>query len=496
MLGSLLALSVASVPGQLTIVGPADPVEIEAGQTVLVEVKARVARPDVVAIPPVRAVIVRPTGVRSGRNAKVLSWIEVVKVSRRFVTARVPVTGLTPGRTTVAFGLEIRERGAVDPVGVKPVSLTVKVIAPTTTAAEIEPWVEAFTRADGAAKDAHRKISKTLRRKIPIDRLSPYPREAVEDRDLAPLARFYGQRLRALAAQRALRAAADADDAALARKATLAIGSITPPVGEDYDTTALQRLTNAKAIAAITRAIDDLRVQRAHAFADALLSSGRLDLWELAEVLALRGFVMLVRGEDNRAERELGRAYCVRADLEPAVKRPWFVEAARAAKTANACTRPLAVDRVVATHVVKDDTPALEVIATFGPDPHHLVAKANIQLWGYDGALDTSLTVPALHAKIPRAEARLTGSVPTGDGYALIKVFLLDANGTELVATGDPDPLAVPVVAGEGSGGPLPWWVWAIAGGVVVAGAATAGVVALSRSGDVERVIGPVDVRF
>lgn len=492
MLASLLALALAAPP-EIAIVAPDAPLEIEVGQTVLVEVKSRVARPDVVAIPPVQSVVIRPLAPRAGREAELLPWIEVVKVSRRFVTARVPLVGLRPGATTATLGLEIRERGAVDPVAVQPVAVKVRVTEAQTSAEAIDAWRALFEREDASAREAHGALRRT---RVDVERLTPYPAKEVPEAELAPLARFYRHRLRATAARRALRAAADVADPELAKKATLALGAIAPLPGDDYDVSVVKRLANEKAIDATAIAIDDLKIRQAHAYADFLLASGRLDLNELARVLALRGFVMLARGDDKRAERDLGRAYCIRADLAPKVKRPMFLEAAKAARTANSCDAPLAVDRVLATRVVKDDRPALEVVATFGPDPHRLVAKANIQLCNYEGALDTSLEVPAIHVGAPRVEARLYGSDQSGDGYALLKVFLLDANGTELAAAGDPDPLAVPVVAGEGTGGPIPWWVWAVAGGVVVAGAATVGVVALARSGDVDRVIGPVDIRF
>lgn len=493
MLAPLLALMLGA-PLEPVVVAPDVPIDLEVGETVLVEVKCRVERPDVVAIPPVESVVVRPVGARTGRESEILPWVEVVKVDRRFVIARVPFVGLRPGTVNAIVGLEIHERGAVDPVAVQPVSVKLTVKPATTSPDAIAAARNRFEEENEAAAKIHATLAKS-KAWVEPDRLTPYPTREIPDAEVTPLARFYRHRLRAGAALRALRAAADVEDADLAKQATRALGAIAPMPGPGDDVSVVKRLANEKAIDATAVAIDDLEIRQAHAYADFLLDSGRLNLPELARVLALRGFVMLARGEDKRAERDLGRAFCIRGDLAPKVKRAWFVEEAKRVRDANACDRPLAVDRVVATAVVKDERPALEVVATFGPDPHRLVAKANVQLWTYEGALDTSLEVPAIHVGAPRIEARLFGS-GHGDGHALIKVFLLDANGTELASTGDPDPLAVPVVAGEGTGGPIPWWVWAVAGGVVVAGAATVGVVALTRSGGVDRVIGPVDIRF
>ena len=53
VIAALLALTLASPAGKLEVVTPNAPVTLGVGQTALVQVKLRVTRPKVVAIPPI-----------------------------------------------------------------------------------------------------------------------------------------------------------------------------------------------------------------------------------------------------------------------------------------------------------------------------------------------------------------------------------------------------------------------------------------------------------
>ena len=78
-----------------------------------------------------------------------------------------------------------------------------------------------------------------------------------------------------------------------------------------------------------------------------------------------------------------------------------------------------------------------------------------------------------------------------------VRVLLRDANGVVVASLGDPNPVAVTI-----EGPPvdkwsfdIPWWVWAIAGGAVVAGGTTAAIVLLPDR-ETRYALGPADVTF
>lgn len=483
----LLGVAQTSLP-----VVPVDrPIVLGVGETALAEARIPVRRHRLATVPAPSEITARPRAPSRGEAAELSPWIEVVRADARTVTIRVPIFGVRAGRASLRFGVEVHERGSDDPVALRPIVLNITVQPRAATAAAIDEQVAAWRHHDRAARAAHGALGPLSKTLDPNVLVAAPPSATVDDDETKPLAEFLGHRLRATAARRALRAYADDSDPALAQRAIVAVGSLR---SNAVDTKIIDRVANAEAIALIAEAVDDLEIDAAMGYADALLASERLDPRELATVIALRGLAQLARGEEERARRALGRAFCLVRDLEVDVKRPWFVEAIAAAKDDERCPRALAVQKVVATRVDGDDGPRLEVVATFGPDPYQLVTKGKIQLWTYEGSLATSMSATALHVAEPRIEASLGGIDAERDGYVLMKIFLEEANGIEVASLGDPDPLAVPVVGDQGF--EVPWWIWAVAGGAVVAAGATVGVVALSRGGEIDRRIGPVDVRF
>ncbi len=298
-------------------------------------------------------------------------------------------------------------------------------------------------------------------------------------------------RLRAEVELDRLRAAVDAADPAVSDAALLALGSVSKGPGPAH-LKAASGETIGRSLELAASALSAGRLDEAEAYLDKLRANGRLDRLELAQVLALLGALDTTRGRAPEAEKNYGRALCIDPQLDPHFFRALHSASFETAKRApNACTAPVSVESVSASRV---DGKTIFVRAKYTRDPHQLIGGGDIEIIGSGGGVQRGSNVRASDGAL---EATIEGGAEnqTYENQLLVRVLLRDLSGVVVASFGDPDPLAIPL---EGSGGPgldIPWWVWAIAGGVVAAAGATTAIV-LATDRDVSYGIGPISAEF
>ncbi len=264
------------------------------------------------------------------------------------------------------------------------------------------------------------------------------------------------------------------------------------PSAERFDTRIFDAMTIGAALEAARQALDGLQVDRAEAIAHSLLQAGRLNANELAQVLLLRGLLAKGRG-DTLAARFWAQSACIDPTLPLDLRRPFWSHLLEVARRSRPCSQPLTV-RAVKARQIRNNGQWLQVDAEFGPDPGGLVSMAEVQLWGFGGAMYGSERISA--PKEGRVQVHFVddNQLQNSTGHILITVLLRHESGVTVASLGEPDARSVPVEPPSAGIVDVPWWIWALAGGVLVVGAATT--LALTRDGDIQRGLGPTEIRF
>lgn len=489
---------------------PSAPVlRIPRGQTGFIEVEVTLLRP------PKGRVDARLTDQKQDRGVAFASWAEVTepaekgrtKISVLYAIRVAPAT--EEGRyeisaTLGAFDLaasKAPDRGPNALLGRKSLEHTVEVIGPAFDLAAVELDRRAYAHHQGLAIEAHGKLG-SLRDQFALDRVDPAP--APERRSEAEAERvrtFLHHRLRADVALERLRAAASrSPDVEIATAALRALGSSSRRLsGPAARASTIEGKTTAEALASIAALIEALRLDEAEATLGKLRNGGKLSKDELSRTLVMLGGVNAARGRDADARRFFGQALCIDPKLVPAFRHALMLgrfEEAR--RTPGACARPTSIDGVTAYHAPLDHGVGFLVRASFGPDPEHLVAGGDIELWGTGGGRYKAEKVRADPGTGGRLEARFTdpGGLENYAGDLLVKVLLRDVSGVVVATFGEPDPTPVALGRLEGAGEPLlPLWAWLVLGGVAVAGAVSALVIVRSNR-ETKQGLGPFSVEF
>jgi hypothetical protein len=440
----------------------------------------------------------------SAKDARILPFAEIADVDAAGSTARVAYAIQVPhdageegGRLSAA--IEIFEPGTPSPIGRETVEAAIEIAkdGPPATLEAIEADRRAFSEHQDAALAAHDKL-RALQADLQVEKLAPPPSiEKVAAKDLPNLISFFRHRLAADVARERIRTLADAPDPKIREAAVLAIGALTKkPLGAAAKASVTEGERIGRSIEMAESALDDLRIDEAEGILNRLRHGGKLEKEELARCLLLFGGVSTARGRNAEATASFGRALCIDPTIrtpaafrrEPMARR--FEEAKHDAKR---CMRPIAIDPPTA----KRTPEGARIHATFGPDPHQLAGGADLEIWGSGGALGKSQRVVIPEDGPREIEATLTETkdLETYAGQLLIKIYLRDVSGVAVASLGDPDPVAVSLGEGSGGGLDLPWWAWAVAGSVVVAGAVTAGAIVLGKH-ETKQGIGPISAEF
>jgi hypothetical protein len=373
---------------------------------------------------------------------------------------------------------------------------SVRVVPPRTPVAELQLLAAAFQRHQAVAVRAGRGLG-PLESKLRFDRVEVPALPGLTRAEELSLTAFVGARLRADAAERRLRAAARVPDGVIARAALEALAGLAPPVPpppapRPSDVKPDARQARARADDALAR-FDRLELRGVDgALWRARMTTG-LDREALAKVLVRLGALALLRGDLGGQELLLQGA-C----LDPsALERLEPAALADLTRTAAArCTRPLALHSTSAVPVDTDDGPGVRVRVLVGPDPGHALDGAKLELLGPAEGVVAARDVVAERGDLTGFAAIFAArELPQTEGAPVrlrARLRARDVAGNTLLALDAVD--ATVSAEGEDLTSGLPWWLW-VAGGALVAGAATSVILGV-RGGGATPTIGPVDVRF
>jgi hypothetical protein len=477
---------------------PSIPVtRIPRGDAVVLDAEVNLSRP---AQKPLFARIVE---VRNAREVRVLPFAEITtsNESSVHVAYAIAASHAASEGGHVFATLEIQEiGGGKAPLSRLPIEQVVEIRGQglPATVEQIESDKRAFLDSQEVASGAYEKL-RALQDDLRLDRLDPPPAlDRMNEKDLPSLIAFFHHRMRAEIAREHLRTLADAADPKIKEAAVLAIGALTKkPTGVLAKGAGIEGERIERAFQIAESALDDLRIDEAEGELNKLRNGGKLEKPELARALVLLGGIAAVRAKAPAAAESFGGAFCIVEKIDPpqALRRePMMKRFVAAKQDPKRCTRLLSVDAPIATRVGD----GVHVKASFGPDPFRLGAGGDIEIWGVGGALAKSahVRVPDSGEREIEADFIETRELENYAGQLLLKVYVRDVSGVVIASAGDPDLLAVSYAEPPGGAGiDIPWWVWALAGGVAAAGAVTAGVVVLSNR-QTKQGIGPVSAEF
>lgn len=446
-----------------------------------------------------------PKDVRGPAGVSLAPWIEVVAHEdgrATIIYAIEAAPSRRPGTEILEATLVLRDRSGT-PIGEKSIAHELQIRSPTVKLDEIEIARDACLDHQARAAEAFARLSPLHDYLRPDRFVRPPPTTRVPKDRLDAYRTFMHHRLRADAARRRIRTAADLKEETLEIAAIQAIGALSKgPTGPAKMARAIEGLGIEAALEKAAASLTDLRLDEAEGFLDKIRSTGRLEKPELARVLQMYGAIRYARGKEDAGRVLFGQALCADPQLEPQLDRAPFLKALEAAKAAGTCETPTRIQEV---KVERDQTPKLGLVyritARYGPDPFGLVQAADLQIWGSGGGMFDERQVEAtrgLEETFLVAEIPDTGNMETYAGQILVKVLLRDVSGVVIDSLGDPDPVPLSIEKGENlSTVSIPWWVWAIAGSVALAGAATATALLVTRNdGEPPLGIGPTDVTF
>lgn len=304
--------------------------------------------------------------------------------------------------------------------------------------------------------------------------------------DLKPIEETLEQERRQIRLALAL-TAQHADDPALARAATRTAwkaqsaspGPFVPPISDPLEEAvdALLRLRLDTAEAALTEA-----------------SSSAASPAELARIRELQSGLARMQGRSAAAVQRAIQALTLQPDLSSAHPLPWVATVWRAERERLAPARPLRVGRITLLPATQDGVDGLNVRVEFGPDPGRLVRGARMQI-------EQSSRMESLEVNHEADSGLAQGFAarPSDDARQVpVTVELTTEDGQVVAAVGRPQPIYVPLARPERRGPKIPRWVWWVAGGAAVAGAAVATGVAISENStpQPDRALGPFEFRF
>lgn len=442
-----------------------------------------------------------PIAVRTSRDFQTAPWAEVVNLKPGRATVRYAVRAL-PGAhepSSLKFILELTDADKV--LGRARVEHELQVTPIKADLEGLELDRQAYLHHQRLAREAYLKLPelKDYLRMDRVDRAPSAGRIPAEKDEV--LQSFLRHRLQADVARTRLRAAADLADPELATAAALTLGGLSAkPEGPAARARAIEGLKTTAALDLTRRVLDDLQIDVAEGLLNKLRLSGRLSAEELAEALALQGAIQFLRGKPAAADKAYGGALCLEPKLECTLTRPALQARFQKAQAGQTCAQAVHIEDVQAERITSADGYAVQLRVRLSPDPHHVVSGGEIQLWGFGGGIErraqpraeTLDGVPYLLAELPDDDSSRTTD------RLLVTVLAKHVSGVVVASVGTPRPQPVEIVHAEvGQGPAVPTWVWWVAGGVALVGGATVGIWALSQGqGEVERGIGPVEVRF
>lgn len=300
------------------------------------------------------------------------------------------------------------------------------------------------------------------------------------------------------AAVHALMRAAERNDdwgrRAWAAVATSSIARSSPRRTADLEAAAGESF-EAKAL--LVRAAEALRSFDAEG-ARQLLARARtvpeLSRGELARTLELQGCLQAALGGEASGRRTWTQALSLFPEIDAECPIAWGRTHFAALRPTLAPDRALDVGRV-GLRLLEE---GLEVTVDVGPDPGRLARTVEVTVSPHPEEPLVARTLPLEHAQ---ATARSRMVLPTArppSAQVPVSVRVFDDFGARLASEGEPDPMYVPLPRAERSFR-VPAWVWWVAGGLAVAGGATAAAIAAADGAGPtapDRNLGPVDIRF
>lgn len=216
----------------------------------------------------------------------------------------------------------------------------------------------------------------------------------------------------------------------------------------------------------------------------------------LARTLELQGCLQSALGREAGARQRWLQALSIVAELPPDCPVPWSRANYEQLTPTLAPERLLDIGRVALRPVREPD--GLEVRVEVTPDAGRLATTVQVEVQPTPSSEWTTARAAVQHAQEVgiaqfRFEARgqVSPQVP-------VRVMVFDRAGVLIASEGTPTALYVPVPRDQ-KRFRVPTWVWWVAGGLAVAGGATAAAFALSDEGgpsEPRRGLGPIDIRF
>lgn len=431
-------------------------------------------------------------------SVRVLPFAEVIRIGRRRATVRylVLVDASATAAGTAQASLLVAEVGEDKPAGRLAVEDDVEARRPDFSGVLAEDVVALTVSHRVWLEEASEARSKLPfgREDLRLDRVTrgPGPGELEPDL-LALLRRFSRARAEALAARERLRAIGlHAEDpelrgVAIEALARLDVEPVPEPLREGASVEAALRLAQADLTA--------LRFPEARARLDGLRASGQAEPADLARILVLIGYLTRARGLGALTALSLGQAVCLDPSVAVEPPRPYWNGILEAARASSPCRgEPIRLSGVSAERARVDGKVALRVRARVENDPFRLGAKVVVERFGVGGGRAGEVV----------AEVDDGGGIEAiffGDEESLhqrpvhtLRLALEERSGITIARLGEPTPIEVRTTGDVGFS--VPGWVWWVAGGLALAGAAVAGGILIAQEDDVQRGIGPVQVDF
>jgi hypothetical protein len=407
------------------------------------------------------------------------------------------------GRFSLQGGLLVRDENNRIKLQI-PVRHSVTVFRPASSERELEALGNAFRHHQKEAKDIRDALPRS-KAWLSMDALqTPSSSTRLDPAEKSAVHRFLEHRLFASTARDRILGVAESPLSALQAKAVREIGGLTNgPSGTQAAALAVDGLSVRDAIEKARLALDDLDIDTAEGFLEKLRKRDLQDKHSLALVLRLLGAVHEVRGRTREAEKTLQQALCLEPKLQEPLTRPYFHPALTAATQSPACKQAAAFGSASAMYVGEEIPSEVRLRIQFGPDPYELVSGGFITVFGPGGGRLHGGRAEAVTSSKDRSRAlelRFEDPMPYEKPFErlFVSASAVELSGTEIFSTGSPHLLEVRVGGDRPSlSEGIPWWVWAVAGGVAVAGGTVLGVVlAGSSDGAPNQGIGPIGASF
>jgi hypothetical protein len=245
-------------------------------------------------------------------------------------------------------------------------------------------------------------------------------------------------------------------------------------------------------------ALEDFDFHDSHLLASRARNSGKLNRKTLSRALAVLAAIELIRKPKSPKVRPLvGQAFCLNPKLKTPIRLSMVKREFEDMRKSPPCPNGIIVGQVVATRRIENGLNMVDVTGEFGPDPYELVSGGNIELWGAGGEIIETAKIRARHGEkntlISSFEDR--GDIQNYVGQILIRLLVKDLSGVDVAVFGQDE--AIPIDIDESNLSftrHIDWWMWALAGAVILAGSATAILSVVDT--DPQRGVGPISIRF